>query len=300
MLKDQRGLSLIQIIFYVAIVLIISVGAITAASAYMGKSQKDEIEGFKNTLESASKSHYTNNTTYPTKPPLKFEESKLDTHFSNFFKQIAYFSGLTTKSMYEGKNKEYASDYDPDFKINSSSPEATNIDKVIMSKVTQMDIEGMVANSYMAKKPKNPDNYFIHTTTGFVYYVDEDMSIEEISNEAKRLVSDSGGITDLQNLGSITIAKDGKKMDKIISSVTNGSVVVYGGAGSIVLAKVKISKNEDGSVSHEITDLTDTLLQGTGTTDGITELRLMESNKVLAHYYDKTASKMMYRTISIE
>lgn len=302
--RNQKGVSIIQLIIYLAIAALVIVGGLAVASTFFVKGNSSQIESNKVNLESAARSYYTNTENYPTQPVRPFDESNLDTHVSKFFKQIAYFSGLSVVSLYEGDKKEFASDYDPAYTIPLTDPVKQKIDDVIMKRVLNLDIGGMVSNKYLAKKPKDPGNYFIHTTTGIVYYVDESMSIKEISEEAKRLVTDSGGLANLTTLDSFTLEKDGKKMERIITSVTNGDVIIYGGSGTMVLAKVKITKDSNGAVSYSITDLSSTLLQG-GTTEGVTELRLIDNTKVLAHYFQEPNAstgadgKMMYRTIGI-
>lgn len=297
MLGNQKGLNPLLILLSVALLLIVVGSGVAGAKYFSDKANATEITAFKDNLAQAQKSYLTASGEYTTKPALKFDEAILPVHVAQFFKQAAYFSGITTKSLYEGEKKEYASDYDPNYLISNSSNEKTIIDKVLLEKTLNMNVKNLVTSKYLSSGPEDEDNYFMLTTTGRVYYVNEDMTIKEISDEAKRLAKDYGTLSDLTKVGSIKLEKDGKKMDKIISSVTNRDFVLYGGEGTMRLAKVVFSQNTDGTVDAEITDLS-SLLQNNVPADAVTELRLVSNTSAVVHYYNSDQGKMVYQTIT--
>lgn len=297
MIKDQRGVNPLMIVIIVALLIVVSISGVKAYGYFNEKQKKSEIDSFKGQLEVSSKSYLTANSSYPTKPALQFEESVMPTYVSKFFKQVAYFSGITTKSLYEGKDKEYSADYDSGYLVSSSSQEKSLIDSVILSKVLNMDTDKLVTNKYLSEAPKDDENYFLSTVTGYVYYINDEMSIKELSDEAKRLAEDSGNSTGFNKVGNLKLEKDGKVMDKIITSATNRDFILYGGEGTMRLAKVVVSISSDNTTSYDITDLS-SLLQNDVPADAITEIRLLSSTSAVVHYFDSTQNKMLYQTIS--
>lgn len=260
LINNERGLTLIQILFAVAVLIVLT--TLTASLIISTNEKKEEsvITANVSQLEASSKSYFVGKNSYPVK-----ESEKLSSHTN----------GTATKKFF-------------DTMVSTSGFSKETVD----NRIKVVDVTLLKSENFLSADITNPEEYVLDKKTGKVYHIGRDAKLEEIKETVKKLISDAGDIIELKKNTEIVLEKEGKQMTKVISTVTQGNKMVLGGDGSMKVAVVTLSESKD-KVSNEITDLTGKL---TGPApEAVTELVLVDTNKVLVHYFD--GKELAYKTL---
>lgn len=259
-INNQRGLTLIQLMFILAA--IIAISTITIASLSNANKAKAEAKITTNIsqLESAAKTYFMNKNAYPVKEALNIGDSTEGTHMKTFFKELKTISGFT--------------------------------EETINKRIKLVDIKTLQIETYITQEIEDPEDYVLDKKTGKVYNISSRLKLEEIIETIERLIADAGDVLNLTKGEELDLEKDGKRMNQVHATVAQDNKIILGGDGTMKLAIITVS--EDGS--QTVMDLEDYTSKMTGTApEAVTELRLIDKGKVLVHYYD--GEKLEYLTL---
>lgn len=270
-LRNKRGITLINIMVIIGI----SVSLLVIVGGNIFKANEDrkvsEIASNVNILSSISKSYFSANNHYPVienKPLSSFTDG---TALKEFHKIL----------------------------VNKLSTTSEEIDK----RVKLVDMKTLYTDKYLSANIEGEDEYVNDTNTGKVYHISKNATLAELEEIADQLIKDSNEIIDLtvNDKDRIDVEVDGKTMTNMIVSVSQGKKLLVGGGNngnSPTDIKLALLEFEDvkGETISKVTDLTPKVKGGTLDTP-ITDMRLLDTGKVLVHYYDTSKSKLAYEVI---
>lgn len=261
LLKNKKGLTLLQIIFAVAVIIAITVLVSSMVTSSNAKKRESEITSSLTQLESSARSYFINKNEYPVKEAINLKDTTVGTPQRMFFDELVKISGFTIDN--------------------------------INDRVKYVDTQVLLSENYLSSDVLNAEDYVLDKKTGKVYNINRDMKLKDIQKVIKKLISDAGDVIELKKNAEFALEKNGKKMSRVITTVTQGNKMVVGGDGTMKLALVTLSENKD-KVDEEIKDLTFEL-KGTAP-EAVTELVLVDTNKVLVHYFD--GAELAYLTLN--